>query len=400
MRVGILLGSPDISGGTYVIFEHAIRLKKKGVDITIITEEKISMDRLNWHKEAKKLTWKTYNEVSNIKFDIVIATWWRTVYELSKIEAKKYVYFVQSIESRFYAEEEKPLKKLVESTYIMPLYIITEAKWIKEYLKVNYNKECYLVPNGIRKDLYNTTGEKFEERNDRKLRVLIEGPVDVEFKNVPKTIQLCKKSLADEVWLLTSTPINNIEGVDKVYSRLPIFETSKVYRSCDVIVKLSYVEGMFGPPLEMFHCGGTSITYDVTGYDEYIVNEYNGLVARCDNDNKIIEFINMLKNDKNKLKSLKINAIKTATEWPDWNKSSEIFNQCIIEINNNGNIEQKDLKIQIKFLFEFYAIAENYKNTKTKVRFHKVKLLIYNKFPKLFNLLKKIKINIMRINNK
>ena len=55
---------------------------------------------------------------------------------------------------------------------------------------------------------------------------------------------------------------------------------SGIYRSCDVIVKLSYVEGMFGPPLEMFHCGGTSIVYDVTGHDEYIVHGKNGLVAK------------------------------------------------------------------------------------------------------------------------
>lgn len=43
---------------------------------------------------------------------------------------------------------------------------------------------------------------------------------------------------------------------------------------------------MFGPPLEMFHCGGTSIVYDVTGHDEYIVHDKNGLVAKTDDDEK------------------------------------------------------------------------------------------------------------------
>jgi hypothetical protein len=43
------------------------------------------------------------------------------------------------------------------------------------------------------------------------------------------------------------------------------FDTPLVYRSCDILGKLSYVEGMFGPPLEMFHCGWTAIVYNVTG---------------------------------------------------------------------------------------------------------------------------------------
>jgi hypothetical protein len=54
---------------------------------------------------------------------------------------------------------------------------------------------------------------------------------------------------------------------------------ASVYRSCDDILKLSLVESMFGPPLEMFHCGGTAIVYNVTGHDEYIVHGRNALVA-------------------------------------------------------------------------------------------------------------------------
>ena len=56
-------------------------------------------------------------------------------------------------------------------------------------------------------------------------------------------------------------------GVDRVLSRVPIDRTGTVYRSCDVLMKLSRVEGMYSPPLEMFHCGGTVVTYDVTGHE-------------------------------------------------------------------------------------------------------------------------------------
>ena len=196
-----------------------------------------------------------------------------------------------------------------------------------------------------------------------KLRVLVEGPVDVDFKNVPKTVELCKESNADEIWLLTSSKIKNYEGCDRVFSCVPITETPKIYRSCDVIVKLSYVEGMFGPPLEMFHCGGTAITYDVTGYDEYIENGVNALVAKKDDERKVVEYINTLKRDEALLKQLKENALCTARKWISWENSSDLFYQTVYELNKNKlNNAQKELEVQSKFHFNSYIIAEDYYN--------------------------------------
>ncbi len=257
MNIAFLIGSPDISGGSFVIFEHALRLVKYGHKVVMITEIPLSKDKkeLHWHKRAQTLEWISFGQVENnqMNFDITIATWWRTFYELHKVKSLQYAYFVQSIESKFYDSIEKPLCKLVESTYALDVPIITEATWIKEYLYDNYHENAWLVKNGIRKDVYNPIGDVIEPRNPNKLRVLVEGPLHVGFKNVPKTIELCKKSNADEIWLLTSTEIDKVDGIDRVFSRVPVEKTAEIYRSCDVIVKLSYVEGMFGPPLEMFH---------------------------------------------------------------------------------------------------------------------------------------------------
>ncbi|SFB47456.1 Glycosyl transferases group 1 [Cohnella sp. OV330] len=397
MKWAVLMGSPDISGGSYVIFEHCIRAKKRGEDVTIITEEKISMERLNWHPEAKMLNWNTYDGAKNDIFDICIATWWRTVYEISRISAGTYAYFVQSIESRFYEEIERPLKQLVESTYRMPLHIITEATWIRNYLKENCDKDAFLVKNGVRKDIYSLEGPCIAPRDPNRLRVLVEGPIDVEFKNVPKTIELCRQSKADEIWLLTSSPVASYPGVDRVFSRVPIFETSHIYRSCDVIIKLSYVEGMFGPPLEMFHCGGTSITYNVTGHDEYIVPNYNGLVAERDNESQVVEFINLLKNNNTKLKELKKNAIDTAAHWSDWDNASMEFTRAVYDIvQSRPSINQNELKKSHEFYFDWYVIAENYKNSNSLIHnknayLEKAKRYLRVKHPKLHKKLRDIK---------
>jgi len=66
---------------------------------------------------------------------------------------------------------------------------------------------------------------------------------------------------------------------NRFFKQIPMIEMRKVYSSCDVLLKMSRVEGFFGPPLEMMACGGTSVVAKVTGYDEYIKDGYNALVV-------------------------------------------------------------------------------------------------------------------------
>ena len=52
------------------------------------------------------------------------------------------------------------------------------------------------------------------------------------------------------------------------------------YARSDVVLKLSRVEGMFGPPLEGFHRGATCVVTPVTGHDEYVEHGWNGARRR------------------------------------------------------------------------------------------------------------------------
>ncbi len=314
LSIAFLLGSPDINGGTYVIYEHGTRLQKLGHRVTMITESEIDPSRHSWHSTAANLEWLTLAQAAAEKFDIVLATWWQSPFLLHKLSASHYVYFVQSIESRFF-EEEDPAhhdnrdlsiwQNFCESSYSFNIPVITEAQWIKKYLYHKYNTTAWLVRNGIRKDIYLKQGETISPRKEGRLRVLVEGPVDVFYKNVPKSIELCRQAGVDEIWLLSSSDIEKFPGVDKVFSRIPINETPAIYRSCDVLVKLSYIEGMFGPPLEMFHCGGTAIVYDVSGHDEYIVHGENSYVAKRDDEGQVLRYLTELKENHAVLQQLK-----------------------------------------------------------------------------------------------
>jgi len=392
MTIVFQVGSVNISGGTYVIFEHATRIKKLGHDVYILTEEKVIENDIKWHTDAHVLKYITYEEIENYKFDIAISTWWKTVFLLHLVTADRYIYFVQSIESKFYPESEKALRQLVESTYTLNLPIVTEATWIKEYLEEYYFSNVQLVHNGIRKDLYSKSVKSIEPKLKNGLRVLVEGPLGIPFKNVEKTIELCSKSDANEVWLLTSSPISKYENIDKVFSQVPINKVASIYRSCDVVVKLSYVEGMFGPPLEMFHCGGTAIVYDVTGHDEYIVDNVNAFVIKCDDEESVIEAINKLSIDKDLLTKLKKNAAKTADAWIDWDTSTKLFLKSLEDVMQSDNkINRKILGMLTKFHEQSYVIAET--SVKRKVLYEKIRLFkikIRDKFPDVYLLTKRV----------
>ncbi len=378
LKIGILLGSPQISGGTYVIFEHGSRIKRRGHRVVIITKHDVVTEDYDWHPAVQELEWMTVEQAGTEQFDIIIATWWQSPFLLQKFKSSHYVYFVQSIETRFfqppdprdYASQDDDIwQYLCEQTYSYNIPIITEAEWIQSYLYNRYNNYPQLVRNGIRKDLYTTEGAAISPRPKRNLRVLVEGPVDVDYKNVSKSIQLAKQAGVHEIWLLTSSNISDYEDVDRVFSQVSIHETPAIYRSCDVLVKLSYVEGMFGPPLEMFHCGGTALVYSVTGHDEYIVHRYNSYVVDKDDEESVVRHLKHLKGNTHELDRLKNGALQTASEWPGWTESSKNFCEALQSISCRRPVNRQYLLNKHNELFE--TIVPRFKAQKIADSFKK-----------------------------
>ncbi|OQX12293.1 MAG: hypothetical protein BWK76_17945, partial [Desulfobulbaceae bacterium A2] len=361
MRIAFFLGSPDINGGTYVIYEHGSRLRALGHQVAMVTREEVASERHAWHPGAAGLEWFTLESAASECFDVVLATWWQSPFLLHELEARHYVYFVQSIESRFFEDTDYAnldtrdhdiWRELCERTYGYNLPMITEARWIRRYLHEHHNQHAWLVPNGIRKDIYTADGPAAAPREPGRLRLLVEGPVDVFYKNVPRAVSLAREAGADEVWLLTSSAVESFPGVDRVFSRVPIHETPLVYRSCDVLLKLSYVEGMFGPPLEMFHCGGTAVVYDVTGADEYMADGENSFVVTRDDDAAIIRCLQRLQREPELLARLKQGAAATATAWPDWDQSAAQFAAALAEIIQQKPASRGYLERHTRELFD------------------------------------------------
>ncbi|MBM3657957.1 MAG: glycosyltransferase family 4 protein [Actinobacteria bacterium] len=327
LRVAFLVGSLSISGGTYVILQHAHYLMRQGVEVTLLVKFPAPGDDHVWHPALRDLpSYALKDAPESLEFDLAIATFWRTVYALPKVRSRHYAYLVQSIESRFYAgTEDAEAVPLAELTYTFDLPVITITHWMQAYLALRHRRPAFLVRNGIRKEIYASVGPRLAVDPDRPFRVLLEGAVDVGMKNIPASVAVARAAGADEVWLLTPSAVTEVDGVDRVFSQVPIEETSVIYRSCPVLLKLSLVEGMYGPPLEMFHCGGTVVTNDVTGSDEYVRDGENGLVVPTHDDAAAVAALRRLKDEPELLARLRAGALRTARHWPDWDHSSEEF---------------------------------------------------------------------------
>ncbi|MCP3392312.1 glycosyltransferase [Bradyrhizobium sp. CCGB12] len=358
MRICFLVGSLAISGGTYVIFQHAAHLVTSGHDVLIAAQEPFTPETISWHDVAGKLTCVGLQEASKHEYDLVIATWWKTALELPRFNAGRFGYFVQSIESRFYPKTEGPLRRLIDATYGLPLNFVTEAGWIRDRLATDSGRDAALVRNGIRKDIYSEAISPIEERVEGSSRVLVEGHFRVPFKNTARAISLAKGAGAKDIWLLTGTPVRWIPGVRRVFSKVPINVAARVYRSCDVLVKLSTVEGMFGPPLEMFHCGGTAVVLNVTGHEEYIRHGENAIVIADQDEARIQAAITTLLRDRSLLNTLTKGARDTASQWPSWAESSARFERWIVSLNDVEATDRSSVADQVRAAFETYERDE------------------------------------------
>jgi hypothetical protein len=261
-------------------------------------------------------------------FDIAICTWWETAFSLFELDAARYAYFIQSLEDRFYYLDA-PERIGAALTLDLPVDFITEATWIARTIEeMRPESRVFLVRNGIDKDSFPLPERLEAHREDRPLHVLVEGHSQVWFKGVEQAAYAAGTMqqphhltivTADREFLSPDVPADEIVGP------VPRAEMSELYARSDVVLKMSSVEGMFGPPLEGFHRGATCVVTPVTGHDEYVVHGWNGLVTEWDDPRGTARALDLLAADRRLLHFLRTNAVETARAWPSWDQSGQFM---------------------------------------------------------------------------
>lgn len=311
MKIAYLLPGTGISGGVGVILQHTNRLMERGHEvILILTSGQDSWD-LSWFPNNKVpvLSYHTPYQYRFHNIDHLVATGWQTVEYLCRIDAKNKYYFVQSDERRF--SEDLEFKSVVDKTYRSPVNYITEAIWIQKWLASEYGHYATWVPNGLDINIFHPV-----QVQPHRPRVLIEGPISIPFKGVAD----CIKAIAGigcEVWMVSNagTPDPSWK-IDKFFSKVPMDKMREIYSDCDVLLKMSQVEGFFGPPMEAMACGCAVVCSKVTGYSEYIDHEKNALVVESGDIAGARAAVVKILADPFLKNSLVLNGYNTVKQWP------------------------------------------------------------------------------------
>jgi glycosyltransferase involved in cell wall biosynthesis len=336
VKVAFLVNDLQLSGGVGVVVEHARQLARHhGFDSSIVLVRE--QEAPSWgYTSLPEVSVLTLDEARREHFDVAVATWWETTFALFHVPAERYAYFVQSLEDRFYQREEAG-RLGAALTLDLPVAFITEATWIADTLaQLRPDAPVHLVRNGIDKDVFAPV-DHVEPHLDGPLRVLIEGHPSVWFKGIAESIASVRAmSEPHHLTLVTGfrEDLRDDADVDEVLGPLSQREMAAAYRRSHVILKLSRVEGMYGPPLEAFHQGATAVTTPVTGHDEYVVNGWNGLVTEWDDVAGTARRLDLLARDGRLLQFLRHNALATARAWPSWDQSAQLMAMALHRVRH------------------------------------------------------------------
>jgi glycosyltransferase involved in cell wall biosynthesis len=209
----------------------------------------------------------------------------------------------------------------------LPVSFITEARWIADTLAgLRPSAPCHLVRNGIDKRVFRPP-TAIEPRVDGPLRVLVEGNANVWFKGVNDAVAAAGQMREPKELTVVAPNRAGLvaDGAARVVGPLSQRDLAALYAESDVLVKLSRVEGMYGPPLEAFHMGATCVTTEVTGHDEYVEHGVNALVCDWDDPRGTARQLDLLARDRVLLHRLRLGALDTARTWPTWEQAGEFM---------------------------------------------------------------------------
>ena len=342
MKFAFVLNDLRLSGGVNVVLQHASRMASTGSDeVFLLIREEIDD---SWYRpligKARIVAPKDWQDNN---YDVAIATYWETLLVLGEVKAESYVCFCQLYEDRFFPDRNPNISSM-QIAGAIPLPVVTEAHWLKKLLvSENPDRSVEVVLNGVDKEIFSEKKDAHSPKHG--FTVLIEGSMDSMAKNTEYAIEGSLRSAkATTITHVGNRPFKTTDSrYQFIQSGLSFDQMSKLYRSHHVQVKTPLAEGMFGPPLEGFHCGLPAIVTPVTGAEEYVEDRVNSLVVLWDDAAGLARAIDSVAANHELWRTLQSGARITAQTWPDWDAQSSRFKESLIRLAKSSKLTQSDL---------------------------------------------------------
>ncbi len=324
-----------VCGGTKIILEHANRLTKRGHKITLIShdakpiwfnlDEKIEFIEVPWTEVLCKSIPK--------ETDVIVATYWREIYECVEQKIAPVVYFEQGDFHLFDLDKlDKRTFEYINNSLKTVNYIYTVSSFAKEKLKEVYNVDSKVIPNAVDNNVfYYKEHEKNEIPN-----ITIIGAENAEFKRIQNIIEAIKivekKGYKIKLnWITPSKPVKN-KGLNPIINP-PQIVIGDTLRKTDIYICDSMYESFCLPVLEAMTCGAAIITTNNGGNMDFVKDNVNALIIEKDNIDEIVQKLEKLINSRELINSLVKNGVEESVQY-SWNTTITKIEEYYQEIAN------------------------------------------------------------------
>lgn len=318
MHIVYVMTHVGICGGTKIIFEHVNHLTRLNQRATIVSH----FEKPTWftiHSDVNYITVPFEKELALgiPTCDVIVATYWREIYECIAREIAPVVYFEQGDYHLFAWEDVSQREKdyIYKQFQLVP-FIYTVSKGASEQIKIIFGRDSTIINNAIDHTVfYHDSVDSRDEKRDFTLMMI--GSERNEFKGI-KDIQQAISLLSKWGYrhkLVWVTPDEPIHPVGSVFVNPKQSQIGSLLRRSDLFVCASLYESFSLPVLEAMASGCAVITTNNKGVAEYAVDGKNCLMTAMNNPQSIAEnIVKAFENDtlRNKLIS---EGLKTASRY-------------------------------------------------------------------------------------
>lgn len=272
----------ELCGGSKIILEHSNYLVQRGHKVTIISH----FPKPNWFKMDERIKFievpweKVLCEVIH-PCDIIIATYWREIYECIEQKKAPVIYFEQGDSHLFDVDtlDERTLNYIKKQFEVVP-FIFTVSNYAAEKIKEIYNRDSTIIPNAVNeKNFYALDVDK--RKNKKEISIAVIGSESSEFKRI-KSILKAIDDLRKEGYLINVnwiTPDKPVSSKENCLVNPPQKEIGNALRKSDIYICASKYESFGLPILEAMKCGLSIITTDTGGNRDFVKNNENALIT-------------------------------------------------------------------------------------------------------------------------
>lgn len=325
-------------GGSKIILEHANRLTHMGHKVNIISH----FPKPNWFTLDTKVNfiqvpWEKVLCESIPKCDIIIATYWREIYECIEQKIAPVIYFEQGDYHLFDLNKlDKRTYNYIKKQLETVQYVYTVSSFAKQKIKEVYGKEATVIPNAVDETIFFYK----EHITNEIMQVTVIGSEEAEFKKISNILEAIRRIInkgykIELNWITPTKPIINKEKAIVNPKQITIGNT---LRRTNIYICASMYESFCLPVLEAMTCGAAIITTNNGGNMDFVKDGINALVIKKDDIEDIIKKLELLINNEMLRKSIAAEALKTAKEY-SWDKT---MNKIVQYYTDIANYEVKD----------------------------------------------------------